>query len=341
MSATKTAFITGIAGQDGSYLSKFLIESGYTVYGSVMDVNNQADFWRLEKLRVKDQVKLVTLDLGDIADIESKFAEIQPAEIYHLAAQSSVGLSFKQPLETFISDGIYPINLLEVIRTKFPETKFFQASSGEIFGNSGQAAESKLNEQTSVSPKSPYATAKAFAHFAVQNYRDSYQVFACNGIMFNHESPLRAPEFVTRKIALKVVAISKGDSTPLEIGNMDSKRDWGYAAEYVQAIHAMLQHETADDYVVSTGELHSVREFIEAAFKLINKEIVWEGSGTNEIGKDKNTQEILVKVNPEFYRPIDVAALGGDSSKIKQNLGWEPKVKFSQLVEELVKAELN
>lgn len=337
MSKAKTAFITGVAGQDGSYLAKFLIELDYSVYGSVKDLNDKEELWRLDKLGMQDKVNLVTLDLADVAQIGNVFTDIKPDEIYHLAAQSSVGFSFKQPLETFIADGIYPVNLLEVIRIHFPDTKFFQASSGEIFGNKGQQ---QLNEQTPVSPQSPYATAKAFAHFAVQNYRDSYKVFACNGIMFNHESPLRASEFVTRKIALKVAAISKGDTTALEIGNMDAKRDWGYAAEYVQAMHAMLQHHSSGDYVVATGELHSVREFIEVAFRLVDKEIIWEGTGVNEIGKDESSGEVLVKINPEFYRPIDTAALGGDNSKIKQELGWEPKVKFSDLVELLVKVEL-
>jgi GDPmannose 4,6-dehydratase len=338
MSKANTAFITGIAGQDGSYLAKLLLENGYSVHGSIKDPADSNELWRLRQLGILDQVQVTALNLADINEIKLKFAEIQPSEVYNLAAQSSVGASFKDPLTSFTSDGIYPVNLLEVIRTSLPETKFFQASSGEIFGPS---TGSLLDENSTVHPTSPYATAKAFAYFAVGNYREAYKIFACSGIMFNHESTLRAPEFVTKKIALKVAAIAKGDKTPLEIGNMDAKRDWGYAPEYVSAMHLMLTNETADDYIVATGELHSVREFIETAFQVIGKDIVWEGSEMNEIGKDKVSGELLVKVNPEFYRPVDAEALGGNHNKITEKLGWEPKVKFAELVKLLVENELN
>lgn len=335
MDIKKKALITGITGQDGSYLAELLVKKDYEVWG--LDRRcSERDYRRLGETRKR--VKIVEGDLMEYESLRRIIEEFQPNEIYNLAAQSHVGSSFKTPLTTFDMTGRSVWMLLEIIRAVNPEIKFYQASTSELFG--GDPGTEPQNEKTPFNPHSPYAIAKLAAFHFVKLYREAYGIFACNGILFNHESPRRGEDFVTRKITLAIAKIKVGKQEFLELGNMDAKRDWGFAGDYVEAMYEMLQQDKADDYVVSTGETHTVREFVEKSLKVAGYNIIWEGKDENEVGKDKKTGKILVKINPEFYRPGEVPLLLGDNSKIKTVLGWTPKVKFHQLVEMMMEGDL-
>jgi GDPmannose 4,6-dehydratase len=321
---SKIALITGITGQDGSYLSELLLEKGYTVHGIVRRTSNLLRS-RIEHLRQDPKIYGQRLflhygDLSDAATLRRIFGEVEPSELYHLAGQSHVGLSFELAETTCEEAGMATLRLLELVRDQAPGVRFYHASSSEIFGN---ARESPQTEETPMRPTSPYGCAKAFATQLVGVYRQSYGLFACNGILYNHESPRRGENFVTRKIARAVARIAKGLEKDLVLGNMESRRDWGRAQDYVQAMWLMLQHEKPDDYVVATGETHSVREFVEAAFGLVN--LPWQK---------------YVKHDASFDRPSEPARLVGCAEKIQKTLGWRPAGTFSQLVKEMVDAEL-
>jgi len=332
----KKALITGIRGQDGAYLSKFLLEKGYEVYGGDRR-NADSSLWKLKELGIEHEVKIVYMDLLELTNIIRVIDKIKPDEIYNLAAQSFVQASFEQPILTSEINAMGVLRLLEAIRTVKPDTKFYQASTSEMFGN---IQESPLKETTSFYPRSPYAIAKLFGHWITINYRESYNMFCCSGILFNHESPLRGLEFVTRKITYGIARIKNGLQDRLVLGNLDSKRDWGYAPEYVEAMWLMLQRKEPDDYVICTGEEHSVREFVEKAFKVVGKDIVWKSKGIDEKGIDKKTGKVLVEVSPEFFRPAEVNCLSCDFSKAKTKLGWKPKTNFDELVNIMVEADI-
>ena len=333
---TKRALITGITGQDAAYLAKLLLEKGYEVYGGYRRSAN-LDFWRLKELGIEQDVKIVLFDLLEFTNIFNTIKTIQPNEIYNLAAQSFVAASFKQPIVTAEIDAMGVLRILEAIRTLNPNIKFYQASTSEMFGKVQAIPQ---NETTPFYPRSPYAVSKLMAHWMCVNYREAYNMFNCSGILFNHESPLRGLEFVTRKITYGVARIKYGIQNKIVLGNLSSRRDWGYAPEYVEAMWLMLQQDTPDDYVVATNETHSVREFVEAAFKTINIELAWEGEGVNEKGIDKSTGNVLVEVSPEFFRPSEVDLLIGDYSKAKKKLGWSPKTSFEKLVSIMVEADI-
>lgn len=336
MSKNKTAFITGITGQDGSWLAKHLLELGYDVFGGVRRISSN-NFGKLKFLGIYEKVKLMEFDLFDYSNILQIIKDIRPDEFYNLAAQSFVGTSFKQPISTSQIDGMGVIFILDILHSISPETKFYQASTSELFGKVQQIPQ---NESTPFYPRSPYGVAKLFAHWMTINYRESYNMFASCGILFNHESELRGHEFVTRKISLNAAARKNGGNNILELGNMDSKRDWGYAKEYVEGMHSMLQQESSDTFVLATGITTTTRDFVDMCYQTVGFEIIWEGKNENEIGRDKKTGEILVKVNPEYYRPAEVELLVGDPSKAKNILGWEAKTTVSQLAELMVKSDL-
>jgi GDPmannose 4,6-dehydratase len=332
----KVALITGIRGQDGAYLAKLLLEKGYEVYGADRR-SGEGGFWRLKELGIEKDVKVVYMDLLEFTNILRTIEKIKPDEIYNLAAQSFVAASFEQPILTSDINSLGTLRLLEVIRTVKPDTKFYQASTSEMFG---KVKTLPLNEESYFYPRSPYAVSKLFAHWITVNYREAYNIFACSGILFNHESPLRGTEFITRKVSLAVARIKYGKQDKLVVGNLDAKRDWGYAPEYVYGMYLMLQNDKPEDFVLATGEAHSVREFIEEAFRVAGFEIYWEGKGLEEKGRDAKTGKILVEVSPEFYRPAEVDVLVGDYSKAKKILGWEPKTTFKELVRIMVEEDL-
>ncbi len=334
---SKTAFVTGVTGQDGAYISEFLLNKGYKVYGGYRRLSTP-NFWRLDTLGVTKDVELIEIDLLDAGNLTRTLADIKPDEIYNLAAQSFVGVSFDKPVLTGKVTGLGVTNILEAIRIVNKDIKFYQASSSELYG---KVQEVPQTEDTPFYPRSPYAVAKLYGHWMTINYRESYDIFGCSGILFNHESPLRGIEFVTRKISDAVSKIKLGKQDYFEIGNMDAKRDWGFAKEYVEGMYMMLQHDEPDTYVLATGETRSVREFIEYAFEFVDMKIVWEGKDENEIGKDAATGKVVVKVNPKFFRPAEVELLIGDPSKAKDKLGWEPKVKFQELVHLMVESDLS
>ncbi|PTN02878.1 GDPmannose 4,6-dehydratase [Mangrovibacterium marinum] len=334
----KKALITGVTGQDGAYLTKLLISEGYKVFGTFRR-NSSVNFWRLQELGMHNHpnLKLVEFDLTDQANCIHLISEIQPDEVYNLAAQSFVGVSFKQPLTTASVTGIGALHLLEAIRIVNPKIKFYQASTSEMFG---KVHEIPQKETTFFHPRSPYGVAKLFAHWATINYRESYDIFGVCGILFNHESPLRGKEFVTRKITDAVAGIKLGTADILELGNLDAKRDWGYAEEYVECMYRMMQQETPDTFVIATNRTETVRDFVTMAFKAIDINIAWEGTGENEIGINKANGETLVKVNPEFYRPAEVELLIGDPSKAKTMLGWAPKTTLEELCKMMVEKDI-
>jgi len=327
------ALVTGFTGQDGSYLAEFLLEKGYKVYG--MHRRTSADPYD----KVGNLIKKVNMMEGDVTDkssIDKIITEIQPNEIYNLAGQSFVKASWSQPISTMLINAGGPLNILEAIKLINPNIKFYQASTSEMFG---KVKATPQNEETPFHPRSPYAVSKISAHYYTQNYRESYGLFACSGILFNHESPRRGKEFVTRKVSHSIAKIKEGYQNYFEMGNLDSKRDWGYAKDYVEAMWLMLQQDKPQDYVIGTGETHSVREFVEEAFKIAEMPIVWEGKGVNEVGKHNN--KIVVKVNPEFYRPAEVDLLLSDPSKAKKELGWEAKTSFKEIVKMMVESDIN
>ena len=332
----KKAFITGVTGQDGAYLSEFLLTKGYDVVGGFRRLSSPS-FTRLDELGIKNELKLVETDLLDASNLIRVIKEERPTEVYNLAAQSFVAHSFKNPILTGNVTGMGVTNILEAVRIADDNIRFYQASTSELFGN---AEQSPQNEETPFQPRSPYGVAKQYGHWATLNYRDSYHIFAVAGILFNHESPLRGLEFVTRKITNAVALISLGKQDFFEIGNLDVKRDWGYAKEYVEAMWMMLQTDKPENYVLATGENHTVREWIETSFSKVGINISWEGENENEKGYDVKSGNLLVKVNPEFFRPAEIYDLVGDYSEIKRELGWKPKVKFQELVDIMLKADL-
>jgi GDPmannose 4,6-dehydratase len=332
----KKALITGITGQDGAYLSKLLLDKGYEVYGAFRRTSD-LNLTRLGLLGVEDRINYIPLELIEFTNIHRILKKVQPDEVYNLGAQSFVALSFEQPVFTADVTGLGALRVLEAIRDVNPKIKFYQASSSEMFG---KVRETPQNETTPFYPRSPYAAAKLLAHCMTVNYRESYGLFACSGILFNHESPLRGYEFVTRKITRAAARIKCGLQEELRLGNLDSKRDWGYAPEFVEAMWLMLQQPEPGDYVISTGETHSVREFVEAAFIAVGMEIEWSGDGVDEKGTDKESGKTVVRVDPEFFRPAEVDVLRGDSSKAKEKLGWEPRTTFGELVAHMVRHDM-
>ncbi len=330
----KKALITGITGQDGSYLAELLLEKGYEVYG-IWRRKATVDYGNIEHL--KDKVKLIYADMTDPISLIKAMQISQADEVYNLAAQSFVATSWDTPLGTADIDAIGVTNMLEAIRTVKPEARFYQASTSEMFG---LVQEMPQTEKTPFYPRSPYGVAKLYGHWITKNYRESYDMYACSGILFNHESERRGLEFVTRKISNAVARIKLGVQDCVELGNMDSKRDWGHSKDYVKAMWLMLQQETPDDYVIATNETRTVREFVEIAFRTAGIEVVWEGEGVNEVGKDKATGKVIVKVNPKFFRPAEVDVLLGNPAKAEAALGWKREISFAELVERMVKNDL-
>ena len=334
----KKAIITGVTGQDGAYLSELLLKKGYEVYGTYRRTAS-VNFWRIEELRIENHPNfhLIEYDLTDQSNSMRMVADIQPDEIYNLAAQSFVGVSFEQPLATAHITGLGVVHLLEAIRIVNPQIKFYQASTSEMFG---EVQEIPQKESTPFYPRSPYGVAKLYAHWMVINYRESYGIFGCSGILFNHESPLRGREFVTRKITNSVAKIKLGKLDYMELGNLDAKRDWGFAKDYVEGMYLMLQANRADSYVLATNRTETVRDFITMAFRAVDIELEFRGSGQEEIAIDKSTGDTLVKVNPKFYRPCEVDLLIGDPTKAKNELGWEAKTTLEELCAMMVKEDL-
>lgn len=334
----KKAIITGITGQDGAYLAELLLEKGYQVYGTFRRTAS-VNFWRIEELGIHKHpnLHLIEYDLTDASNSIRMVANIQPDEIYNLAAQSFVGVSFEQPLATGHITGLGCVHLLEAIRIVNPKIRFYQASTSEMFG---EVQAIPQIETTPFYPRSPYGVAKLYAHWMVVNYRESYNIFGSSGILFNHESPLRGREFVTRKITDSVAKIKLGQLDVLELGNMDAKRDWGFAKEYVEGMWRMLQADKADTYVLATNRTESVRDFVSMAFKAAGIELEFSGNAENEVAKDKASGKTLVRVNPRFYRPAEVDLLIGNPEKAKRELGWEPKTSLEALCAMMVKADL-
>ena len=330
----KRALITGVNGQDGSYLAELLLEKGYKVYG-LMRRKSSVDYGNVE--HIKDKIEFIYADMADVVSLTNAMRISQADEVYNLAAQSFVGTSWEQPVATAEIDGIGALNMLEAIRMIKPNAKFYQASTSEMYGLVQAIPQ---NEDTPFYPRSPYGVAKLYGHWITKNYRESYDMYACSGILFNHESERRGKEFVTRKITDAVARIKLGVQDVLELGNLDAKRDWGHAKDYVKAMWLMLQQDEADDYVIATNETRTVREFVERTFKYVNIDIVWEGSEVNEIGKDKATGKTLIKINPDFFRPAEVEILIGDPIKGETKLGWKREIPFNELVERMIKNDL-
>lgn len=335
---TNIAVITGITGQDGAYLAELLLDKGYQVYGTYRRTSS-VNFWRIDELGIKNHpnLHLVEYDLTDLSSSIRLLETSKATEVYNLAAQSFVGVSFDQPVTTAEITGIGPLNLLEAIRIVNPKIRFYQASTSEMFGKV-QAIPQK--EDTPFYPRSPYGVAKLYAHWMTINYRESYDIFASSGILFNHESPLRGQEFVTRKITDSVAKIKLGKLDVLELGNMDAKRDWGFAKEYVEGMWLMLQAEAPDTFVLATNRTETVRDFVSMAFKAAGIELRFEGKDEQEIGIDVVSGKTLVRVNPKFYRPAEVELLIGDPEKAKRLLGWEPSTSLEELCKMMVEADL-
>lgn len=337
----KKALITGITGQDGSYLAELLLEKGYEVHG-IIRRSSTFNTSRIDHLYADPHINGVKLflhygDLSDASNISRLLEKIKPQEIYHLGAQSHVRVSFDIPEYTADVSGLGTLRILDAIREAEINTKFYQASSSELFG---KVQETPQRETTPFYPRSPYGCAKMFAYWITVNYRESYNLFACNGILFNHESPRRGETFVTRKITRGLARIKLGLDEKLYLGNLDAKRDWGYAKDYVKAMWLMLQQDQPDDYVVATNETHSVREFVEESSKYLNFELEWRGKGINEIGIDKTTGKTIIKIDPKYFRPAEVDLLIGDYSKAKNQLKWQPKVTFKELAKIMTEADL-
>ena len=327
----KNALITGITGQDGSYLAELLLEKGYNVYG-IMRRKSVVDYGNVE--HIKDKIHFIYADMTDVISLINAMRISQADEVYNLAAQSFVATSWEQPIATADIDAIGVTNMLEAIRTVKPSAHFYQASTSEMFG---LVQEMPQTEKTPFYPRSPYGVAKLYGHWITKNYRESYGLYACSGILFNHESERRGENFVTRKITLAAGRIACGIQDKLYLGNLDSKRDWGYAKDYVECMWMIMQHETPEDFVIATGEQHSVREFCYLAFKYAGIELEFVGEGMNEKGIDKATGKVVIEVSPDFYRPTDVVNLWGDPSKAKRELGWNPtKTTFAELVKIMV-----
>ena len=334
----KTAFITGVTGQDGAYLAELLLGENYKVFGAYRRTSS-VSFWRIEELGIEKHpnLHLVEYDLTDLSS-SVRLLEISKAtEVYNLAAQSFVGVSFDQPVTTAQITGVGAVNLLEAIRIVNPAIRFYQASTSEMFGKVQAVPQS---ESTPFYPRSPYGVAKLYAHWMTINYRESYNIFGSSGILFNHESPLRGREFVTRKITDSIAKIRLGKLDVLELGNMDAKRDWGYAKEYVDGMWRMLQAEKPDTYVLATNRTETVRDFVSMAARGAGYELAWQGSGEQEVAVDCKTGKTLVRVNPKFYRPAEVELLIGNADKARRELGWEPKTTLEELCQMMVEADI-
>ena len=334
----KRAIVTGITGQDGAYLAELLLNKGYTVFGTYRRTSS-VNFWRMEEVGVAEHpnLHLVEYDLTDLSASIRLLQQTGATEIYNLAAQSFVGVSFDQPITTAEITGLGVLNLLEAIRIVNSKIRFYQASTSEMFGKVQAIPQT---EDTPFYPRSPYGVAKLFAHWMTVNYRESYDIFACSGILFNHESPLRGREFVTRKITDTVAKIKLGKQAILELGNLDAKRDWGFAKEYVEGMWLMLQADKPDSYVLGTNRTATVRDFVTLAFSAVSIQLEWSGCAEEEQGTDISTGRVLVKVNPKYYRPAEVELLIGDSKKAKQILGWEAKITLEELCHMMVEADL-
>ena len=330
---TKKAFITGITGQDGSYLAEFLLEKGYEVHGMIRR-SSSFNTGRID--HIFSDLKLNYGDITDPTNIFNLIDKIRPDEIYNLAAQSHVQVSFEIPGYTGEVDALGTLRILEAMRALKIDSRLYQASTSELYG---KAQESPQNESTPFYPMSPYGVAKLYGYWIIKNYREAYNIFACNGILFNHESPRRGGNFVTKKITSAIAKIYRGEQDCLYLGNLDAERDWGYAPEYVEGMWMILQQPNPDDYVFATGQTNTVRKFVERAFKYININIFWEGDGEDEIGLDSKNN-ILVKIDPKYFRPTEVNHLLGDSSKAKNILGWQPQTSFEQLVNIMMEDEL-
>lgn len=337
----KKALITGITGQDGSYLAEFLIKKGYEVHGLIRR-SSTFNTDRIDHLYKDPHLNGVKLflhygDLSDGSNIAKLIDQIRPDEIYHLAAQSHVKVSFDMPVYTGDVTGLGTLRILEAIRDSGVKTKFYQASSSEMFG---KVRETPQTENTPFYPRSPYGCAKVYAYWITKNYRESYDIFACNGILFNHESPRRGETFVTKKITKGLVRIKLGLDKKLYLGNLEAKRDWGYAKDYVECMWKMLQQEKPDDYVISTGETHSVREFVEESCKILGIDLIWKGKGIDEKGIDKKTGKKIVEIDPIYFRPAEVDLLVGDCSKANKILKWKPRTRFCEIVKLMVDFDL-
>jgi GDPmannose 4,6-dehydratase len=336
----KKALITGITGQDGSYLAELLLDKGYEVHG-VVRRSSTFNRGRIDHLRRASlgerHLRLHYGDLGDTESLTTILAEVRPDEIYNLAAQSHVGISFSMPTYTGDVSGLGVVRLLEAVRQLVPEARFYQASSSELFG---KVCGVPQNEDTPFHPRSPYAVAKLYAYWAAINFREAHGIFAANGILFNHESPRRGENFVTRKITRAVAEIAAGNRDWVSLGNLEARRDWGFAGDFVDAMWRIVQADDPDDWVTGTGEEHSVREFCELAFSLVGMDLEWSGSGTDEVGRDRATGAVRVVVNSRYFRPAEVDRLLSDSSKIRRELGWKPRVGFEELVKMMVEADL-
>lgn len=330
----KRALITGITGQDGSYLAELLLEKGYQVYG-VMRRKSVADYGNVAHL--KKEISFLYADMVDLASLIRAMNLSKADEVYNLAAQSFVATSWEQPLATAEMDAVGVVHMLEAIRTVKPEARFYQASTSEMFGLVQQTPQT---EQTPFYPRSPYGVAKLYGHWITKNYRESYGMYACSGILFNHESERRGKEFVTRKITDGVARIWYGLQERIELGNLDSKRDWGHSSDYVKAMWLMLQQEQAEDYVIATNETRTVREFVDTAFSCIGKTIVWNGKGEHEVGIDAETGKVVVAVNPKYFRPAEVEILLGNPEKAERQLGWKREILFSELVKRMVDSDI-
>lgn len=336
----KRALITGITGQDGSYLAELLLAKGYSVHGLV----RRASVTNLSRIKhlcqdesLKEQFKLMESDLGDSVSLQRICDIVMPDEVYNLAAMSDVKISFDIPEYTGQVNALGAIRLLEIVRSYHPKTKFYQASTSELFG---KVREIPQNENTPFYPRSPYGVSKLCAYWAVVNYREAYDLFACNGILFNHESPRRGDNFVSRKITLGVVRIKKQLQRVLALGNLDAKRDWGYAKDFVEGMWCMLQQPSADDFVLATGNAISVRQFVELSFKEVDIEVEWKGKGLDEKGFNRSTGQLIVEISPELFRPAEVDILIGDATKAKQKLGWEATTNIEHLVRLMVRSDL-
>jgi len=333
---TAKALIIGITGQDGAYLAKLLLEKGYRVYGAYRD-RTDLNPWRLLALGIADDVEMLPLELLDYSTLERAIARIRPDEIYNLAARSFIGTSFEQPLIIGDVDALGAARVLEAIRNVLPGVRFYQASSSEMFGR----AEGEVQtERTSFRPRNPYGTAKLYAHWMTVNYRESFGLHACSGILYNHESPMRGLEYVTRKITATLAMIRCGLTDVLELGDIDAKRDWGFAGDYVKGIWSMLQQPHGDDFVLATGESHSVREFLIRAAECTGFELDWQGRGRQETAFDRKSGRLLFRVNPKYCRSTEEGSLIGEAEKARRVMGWKPEVKFDGLIEMMVEADI-
>ncbi len=331
----KKALITGITGQDGSYLARLLLDKGYDVTGTVR-ANSQAKTTRLRKLGVADAVRLVDVDLGEINSINRAIRGTAFDEVYNLAAQSFVGSSWDQPIYVADVNGLGVARLLDALRTYSPQTRFYQASTSEMFGRARTVPQT---EETPFHPRSPYGAAKVYGHYITVNYRESFGLHASSGILFNHESPVRGAEMVTRKITLALARFAHGDQVPVELGNLDARRDWGFAGDYVEGMWRMLQQEVAEDYVLATGITTPIRDFVNFAAEALGLDLAWSGTAEAEHAVDRRSGKVAVKVNPRFFRPAEVDLLLGDATKARTRLGWEPKVTVRELAEMMARSD--